>query len=160
MNKSCSYLSKQLNTQFLSTILDNDTSKTDALAQLGTDFNCTDEEGRTPLHYAVQYHGVDLVKWLCDRSSSPMKADQHGNYPITLAAEKGDYAVIKYFIEEHGATRHLQNKQGLDVLAIAKKRRFNEIVQLIDPGNPQFQVTKGRKIVKPKYTKRTSRSCC
>jgi hypothetical protein len=68
-----------------------------------------------------------------------------------LAAEKGDYAVIEYFINEHGATKQLKNRQGLDVLAIAKKRRFNEIVQLLDPGNKQFKVTKGPKIVKPKY---------
>jgi len=144
------YLSKQLNTQFLSTIIDDDTSKTEALAALGTDFNCTDDEGRTPLHYAVQYHGIELVKWLCDRGSNPMKADNNGNYPITQAAKKGDYAVIKYFIDEHGPTRQLKNKQGLDVLAIAKKERFNEIVQLLDPGSVPFLPRK--KASKPKYT--------
>ena len=147
------YLSKQLNTQFLLTIIDDDTSTTEALAQLGTDFNCTDEEGRTPLHYAVQYHGAKLIKWLCDRGSNPMKADNHGNYPITQAAENGNYAIIEYFIGEYPATKQLRNKQGFDALAIVKRKRFNEIVQLFDPGNPDFLVTKkSKKITKPKYT--------
>lgn len=146
------YLSKQLNTQFLLAILTNDTTETDALAQLGTDFNCTDEEGRTPLHYAVQYHGVGLVKWLCNRGSNPMKADNNGHFPITQAAEKGDYAAVEYFIREHGATKQLKNKQGLDALAIAKRKHFNEIVQLLDPGNTEFKVTKKSKILKAKYT--------
>ncbi|CAF1411813.1 unnamed protein product [Rotaria sordida] len=150
-DKIDNYLSTQLNTQFLATILDNDTSQIDAFSKLSTDlFNCTDDEERTPLHYAVQYHGVDLVKWLCDRGSDPMKADQHGNYPITLATEKGDYAVVEYFITAHGATRTLQNRRGQDALAIARNKNYGEIIQLFDPS---FKIdVKRKKILPPKYT--------
>ncbi|CAF3161141.1 unnamed protein product [Rotaria sp. Silwood2] len=150
-DKIDNFLSTQLNTQFLATILNNDTSQIDAFSKLSADlFNCTDDEGRTSLHYAVQYHGADLVKWLCDRGSDPMKADQHGNYPITLAAEKGDYAVVEYFITAHGATRTLKNKAGKDALTIARNKNYGEIIQLFDPS---FKIDiKTKKILPPKYS--------
>ncbi|CAF4320193.1 unnamed protein product, partial [Rotaria sordida] len=56
---------------------------------MGIDFNHQDEQKRTPLHYAVQYHGVNIVKWLCESGADWKVADIHGQYPITEAAEKG-----------------------------------------------------------------------
>jgi ankyrin repeat protein len=87
------YLSQELNTQFLITILNNDIKSAEKFEALGADFNYHDEQKRTALHYAVQYHGIELVSWLCVRGSSTTIADIDGNYPITEAAEKG----ILYF---------------------------------------------------------------
>jgi ankyrin repeat protein len=83
------YLSFQLNKQFLSSILDNNRQSAEKFAQLGATFDCQDEQERTPLHYAVQHHGVDLVSWLCEYAPAPTKSDINGDYPITLATEKG-----------------------------------------------------------------------
>ncbi|CAF3320559.1 unnamed protein product [Rotaria sp. Silwood2] len=83
------YLFQELNAQFLAAILDNDIQTAEAFEALGADFNCQDEQQRTPLHYAVQHHGIDLVTWLCDRGSTPTIADINGNYPIMEATEKG-----------------------------------------------------------------------
>ena len=83
------YLSQELNTQFLSAILNNHRLTAEKLAQLGADFNYQDEQKRTALHYAVQYHGVDLVKWLCECGSTPTLCDINGDYPVIQAAEKG-----------------------------------------------------------------------
>jgi ankyrin repeat protein len=83
------YLSQEINTQFLMTILNNDIQSAEKLGKLGADFNYHDEQNRTALHYAVQYHGIELVSWLCLRGSSPAVADINGNYPITEATEKG-----------------------------------------------------------------------
>lgn len=85
------YLFKELNTQFMSTMLDNDTENAIKFEGLGADFNCQDEKKRTPLHYAIQYHGIDLVQWLCKRGSNPTLADINGDYPLTLAVKKGTY---------------------------------------------------------------------
>jgi ankyrin repeat protein len=83
------YLSQELNTQFLITILNNDMKSAEKFEQLGADFNYHDEQNRTALHYAVQYHGIELVSWLCVRGSTPTLADINGNYPMTEATEKG-----------------------------------------------------------------------
>jgi ankyrin repeat protein len=84
------YLSKELNIQFLSAILNNDRQSAEKFAHLGAEFNCPDEQKRTALHYAVQYHGVDLVDWLCECGSSPSMCDINGDYPIIQATEKGN----------------------------------------------------------------------
>ena len=83
------YLSKELSQQFLSAIVNNDRQSADRFAKLGADFNAQDENNRTALHYAVKDHGVDLVEWLC-QFSNPAVADINGDYPITLAVEKGN----------------------------------------------------------------------
>ncbi|CAF2827785.1 unnamed protein product [Rotaria sp. Silwood2] len=90
------YLTMQLGSQFSTSIIDDDRQSAAAFAALGANFNYQDEQQRTPLHYAVQYHGIDLVAWLCERGSNPMSADRNGDYAITLAAEKG---IIFLFIE-------------------------------------------------------------
>jgi ankyrin repeat protein len=84
------YLSEELNTQFLSAILNNHRQTAEKLAQLGAEFNYQDEQKRTALHYAVQYHGVDLVNWLCECGSTPTICDINGDYPLIQATEKGN----------------------------------------------------------------------
>ena len=84
------YLSKELNAQFLSAVLNNDRQSAEKFAQMGADFNYKDEQERTPLHYAVQYHGIDLVSWLCECGSTPTVGDINGDYPIMQAVEKGN----------------------------------------------------------------------
>jgi ankyrin repeat protein len=84
------YLSQEVNAQFLSAILNNDRRSAEKFAQLGADFNYRDEQQRTPLHYAVQYHGIDLVSWLCECGSAPTICDINGDYPIIQAVEKGN----------------------------------------------------------------------
>jgi ankyrin repeat protein len=88
-NQIAAYLTKELNAQFVISILNNDQNSAQKYSELGVEFNYQDEQKRTALHYAVQYHGIDLVKWLCDCGSSPMIADINGDYPIIQAIEKG-----------------------------------------------------------------------
>jgi ankyrin repeat protein len=83
------YLSQELNAQFLITILNNDQKSAQKFEALGADFNYQDKQKRTALHYAVEYHGIELVSWLCIRGSTPTTADINGNYSITEATEKG-----------------------------------------------------------------------
>jgi ankyrin repeat protein len=87
------YLSQKVNTQFLTAILNNDIKSADIFGKLRADFNCFDEQRRTALHYAVEYHGIELVSWLCDRGSIPNQDDINGNYPITEATEKGIFYI-------------------------------------------------------------------
>ncbi|CAF3738531.1 unnamed protein product [Rotaria sordida] len=171
------YLLNQVNVQFLTAIIDNDLDSAKQLSVMGIDFNHQDEQKRTPLHYAVQYHGVNIVKWLCESGADWKVADIHGQYPITEAAEKGKSVsflslrlylcikesshrcalpVVKYFIENRPASKDLKNKAGQNALAIAKACRYNRIVQLLDPGNKDFPVKDDEDeditIAPPKYT--------
>ncbi|CAF3340054.1 unnamed protein product [Rotaria socialis] len=110
------YLSKELNIQFLTTILNNDRDGADKFAKLGANVNYQDEQGRMALHYAVQYHGIELVKWLCEYNCSPNLADIYGDYPIIQATMKGDYAVVELFVTQYPATKQ-QTKTGRSVPA-------------------------------------------
>jgi ankyrin repeat protein len=83
------YLSEELNKEFLSAVIQNHRQAAEKLAKLGVDFNYQDEQKRTALHYAVQFHGVDLVNWLCECGSVPTIADINGDYPMVQATEKG-----------------------------------------------------------------------
>ena len=83
------YLTKELNNQFIISVVKDGRRGAEKFEQLGVDFNFQDEDQCTALHYAGQYHDIDLVQWLCDRGSLPMHTDINGDYPITLASQKG-----------------------------------------------------------------------
>ncbi|UJR18742.1 hypothetical protein I4U23_005648 [Adineta vaga] len=146
------YLMKELNTQFIISIINDDRKSAEKFQEFGVDFNYQDEQKRTALHYAVQYHGIDLVKWLCDRRSLPMSADVNGDYPIILATQKGDYPVVEFFILKYPATRTQTNQAGLTALQIAQQHRYGRIVQLIETGKPVISSDDDKKPQGPKYT--------
>ncbi|CAF1086509.1 unnamed protein product [Adineta steineri] len=125
------YLKKQLNKQFATAIFDNDKESAAAFEGLGADFNCIDIQERTPLHYAVEYHTKDLVSWLCERGSDPMIHDGNGDYPITLAAEKGDFAIVEFLATKYPATKQKKNRAGATALHIAQKQGFKRIAQVL-----------------------------
>ncbi|CAF4287737.1 unnamed protein product [Rotaria sp. Silwood2] len=157
-NQISTYLSKELNTQFLSAILNNDRQSAEKFAQLGADFNYRDEQQRTPLHYAVQYHGIDLAAWLCECGSVPTICDINGDYPIMQAAEKGsDYAVVELFVTKYPATKKQMNKSGMTALQIAQKLKFNRIVQLIEAGSgvPEYEKDHEVKANRPNHDEET-----
>ena len=83
------YLNGELNNQFITAIINDGRKSVNKFEDLGLDFNYQDEEKRTALHYAVQYHDINLVTWLCDRGSLPMLGDVNSDYPVTLATQKG-----------------------------------------------------------------------
>ncbi|CAF2506662.1 unnamed protein product [Rotaria sp. Silwood2] len=151
--KITSYLSHELNIQFMSAILNNDRGSAEKFAQLGAEFNYQDEQKRTALHYAVQYHSVDLVTWLCECGSTPTICDINGDYPIIQATEKGDYAMVELFVTKYPATKRQTNKAGLTALQIAQKLKFARIAELIETGKavPQSSKHPDENNNKPKY---------
>ncbi|CAF0944632.1 unnamed protein product, partial [Didymodactylos carnosus] len=150
-----SYLAQELNVQFLAGILDNDIERAESLSKLGADFNFQDEQKRTLLHYAVQYHGIDLVKWLGERGSTMTTPAINGNYAITDAAYKGDFAVVEYIITSNPATKKLKNNSGQDAHQIAKQQNFKRIVQLLEGKPIDDTVEENEKILPPKYDLKT-----
>jgi ankyrin repeat protein len=146
------YLSRELDGQFLASIQDGDLANAHSFAELGADFNAVDEQGRTALHYAVLLHGVDIVSWLCERGALLNIADLQGEYPITLAAMKGDYSSVEFIVKFNAGTKQLKNSAGFTALDLAKRSHYNRLVQLLDPGNPDFLVNEeDENIAPPKY---------
>lgn len=45
---------------------------------LGADFNTQDKHGRTCLHLATKYQGVDTIQWLVERGCLPTTPDSQG----------------------------------------------------------------------------------
>ncbi|CAF3366171.1 unnamed protein product [Rotaria sp. Silwood1] len=136
----------------MSTILNNDRESAEKFAQLGADFNYQDEQKHTALHYAVQYHDVNLVTWLCECGSTPTICDINGDYPIIQATEKGDYAIVKFFVTKYPTTKTQTNRSGLTALEIARKLKFTRIAELIETGEDVPESSKDdTKDNKPKH---------
>ncbi|CAF1023290.1 unnamed protein product [Rotaria sp. Silwood1] len=136
----------------MSAILNNDRESAEKFAQLGADFNYQDEQKHTALHYAVQYHDVNLVTWLCECGSTPTICDINGDYPIIQATEKGDYAIVKFFVTKYPTTKTQTNRSGLTALEIARKLKFTRIAELIETGEDVPESSKDdTKDNKPKH---------
>jgi ankyrin repeat protein len=56
------------------------------LLETGFSPDTQDEEGRTPLHYAVDLENKDLIKFLLKNGANPYKVDKDGSSPIDEAA--------------------------------------------------------------------------
>ncbi|CAF3259126.1 unnamed protein product [Rotaria sp. Silwood2] len=136
------YLREEVNNQFMTAILDNNTQSATAFASLRADFNYQDEQKRTPLHYAIQYHGIDLVQWLCDRGSTPTKADINGDFPITLAVEKEPHykELGKSIPSKAGTMSGLNLEKRYEQILLGLLRGLGEIIAEsavpLDPDDP------------------------
>ena len=135
-NQIADYLTKELNAQFIISILNDDQNSAQKYSELGVNFNYQDEQKRTALHYAVQYHDIDLVKWLCDCGSSPMIADINGDYPIIQAVEKGKlhshsyayYSELFNLLSTTGIDRNFLTIQNLEKIIVEHKEKFQKSI--------------------------------
>jgi len=99
----------------------------------GTNVNQADEDGGTPLIYAAQYAGLDLMQKLVARGAAVDAVDHQGNSALSYLAGSGTYRndAVEFLIA-HGADVNHPNKQGETPLHLAAKR-------LCEPGDVERQ---------------------
>lgn len=78
----------------------------------GVDVNCQDSSGMTPLHWASQKGGADVVEFLLENGANIAIEDSDGNAALHHAAMFGEVAITRMLI-----------KAGSD---IAKKNIFDK----------------------------------
>lgn len=67
-------------------------------AGINLDFGL-DDEGATPLHFAIRCRCPDGVRWLLAHGASPKKADDHGRTPLIWAESERELESMKLLLE-------------------------------------------------------------
>jgi protein phosphatase 1 regulatory subunit 16A len=60
-----------------------------ALLEMGADVSCRDQEGNTPLHYAVELDHAQIARALLRHGANVMAANTEGFTPATLVERLG-----------------------------------------------------------------------
>jgi len=72
---------------------------------------------RQPLHIAIYYNQIDLIKHICDHQNTNINAqDENGNTPLMFAAQRNNIEIINLLLH-HGADpdiNNLENKTAYD----------------------------------------------
>jgi len=98
------------------------------------DANCelTDDLGFSPLHYAAFGNSTDCLEKLIELPSLDLDTKaKMGHTPLHLAAEKGNYAVVKLLIE-HGASTDVKTEHNMTPAALARQRGQYKISDLLE----------------------------
>jgi ankyrin repeat protein len=72
----------------------------EALLQAGCDLNAADQEGRTPLMYAVKYNRPTAVRLLLEKGANPMVKDKSGMIALDLAKQANHIEIVKLLLSK------------------------------------------------------------
>ncbi len=109
------------NTPLLAAVMFNWTDLAEQLLDAGADIEHRNAEGMTPLYMAVLKGNVDAVERLLQRGADMYAMERNGLYsPFTLAADRGDVAMLQRFIA-HGVDVNHQNGRSETALTVSAK---------------------------------------
>lgn len=90
----------------------NDYELTKYLIEQNPDLvNCQDQEGATPLFYAVAYGDNRILDLLLQLGAEPDLADNFGNTPLRIAVDFNQYEAAQLLLQ-HGANFMRPNNRG------------------------------------------------
>ncbi|MFZ8811217.1 MAG: ankyrin repeat domain-containing protein [Pyrobaculum sp.] len=99
------------------------------LIKAGADVNARDGRGRTPLHWAVAAR--NNAETLLYFEANPNVQDVFGNTPLHYAVlSRNDYDVRQLL--EYFADPRIRNKRCMSPIDLARKKRFYELVELME----------------------------
>lgn len=112
-----------------------DLSKLRELLDAGADVNEKFDDGTTALSIASDRGYVDIVKLLLERGADVNKPVDNfllrNVTPIIAASQVGEIEIVKLLIDA-GADVYAKDSTGETALSCAKKKGYNEIVQLLE----------------------------
>ncbi|CAG2225764.1 ANK [Mytilus edulis] len=101
----------------------------------------------TPLHLMCFTNDIDMIKLLLERNPDINKCKEDGSTPLFVACLFG-FIDITTILLEHGANRDICRNDGTSPLDIAKQKKHNDIILLLE--NPKWRSTKSDKKRKKK----------
>ncbi len=112
---------KDISQELLDACVRGDDRSVRKFLELGADPNSIDNEGRAPLHYAIQGRSVDVVSELLNAGAQIDVADANGNTPLSDAVfyAEGKKETIVYLLER-GADPDRENNYGVSPRALSK----------------------------------------
>jgi len=121
-------------------------------ARTELDIDQTDRDGNTALHLALQERrpDYDLIAELLDAGSDPDMANNRGNTPLMILAEKSDRAGLFSLLLEAGADADRAGRLGITPLMLAAENTASEevIFTLLEAGAEVVREdNRGRKVV-------------
>ncbi|HDS1366952.1 TPA: ankyrin repeat domain-containing protein [Stenotrophomonas maltophilia] len=138
------------NERFKGAIIDKDSrAVVDCIAEYGA--NVADENGITPLHFAVLGHRVEITALLLDNGANVEAADMHGQRPFDLrkpvvnsreqhritahqAASMGNLEQTRAFIALGGDLHQLDHANNTVLQHAARNGHADVVQELIDAG--------------------------
>ena len=94
------------------------------------DINATNDEGMTPLYFAVMQNNLLIAELLLEAGADVNVRDNDGDAPLHLAAENENEYITKKLLA-HGANINERNGEGETALIIAAKAGNNYIVGVL-----------------------------
>lgn len=98
-----------------------------------TNINAQDDNGNTPLIWAIRNKNCEVVKLLLktkEINSSLNTQDNNGNTPLIWAIRSGNYEIIKLLCQKQGLDFSLKDNQGSTVLDWVEMKGFIDILNL------------------------------
>jgi ankyrin repeat protein len=100
------------------------------LIEDGTDINAAQNDGTTPLHWAVYRKDIDLVERLLAEGANAAVANRFGSTPLSEAVKVADVALVDALLEA-GADPESSNRDGQTALMLAARTGSVEVADLL-----------------------------
>ncbi|KAL9114813.1 MAG: hypothetical protein Q9187_007403 [Circinaria calcarea] len=98
----------------------------------GTQIDCPDLIGRTPLFHAVLYGHLDIARWLIqDRRSNANHTDIHGKTMLFGATRHGLVEVVKFLLHDAQVQPNILDENGRSALSWAAEKAPYEAVEVL-----------------------------
>lgn len=102
---------------------------TQALIKQGANLEATGNDGRRPLHLAVQALG-DVHKTLIKAGVELNVQDGDGNTPLLIACRRCSETIVRYLIKS-GADFTIRNNEGNTAMDLCSERGFTSAIELM-----------------------------
>ena len=90
---------------------------------------CTDDEGRMPLHYACASGKLDIVQYLlCDNVSNLGNGTQLGDTPLHIACKHNQLEAVQFLLSTGMSDPLCRNAEGLTPLTIATSLEIRKLL--------------------------------
>ncbi len=122
------------NDAFIQALQQGNLEKVQELLTAGQEANAIlDDDGHTPLHYAIGNKHVAIIKTLLDHGAKTDCQDAQHHTPLDYAVGKGDLAVVKYLINTNNANV-TTNQEGYTLLHLAVIYGHLEVIKYLVEG--------------------------
>ncbi|MDD5201159.1 MAG: ankyrin repeat domain-containing protein [Terrimicrobiaceae bacterium] len=99
----------------------------------GADVNSREPSGQPFLHSRIHWNLSSVALWLLKNGADPNLTDAKGNTALHEAALRGIHPKVVEALLASGADRQAKNREGQTPLAVARLRKRERIIRVLEP---------------------------